>query len=473
MPVIINFLDNSSLIKDLNNIYSIYNRKTYNRVNYIDLNNAHFLNSKIDAWTVLSASFTQFKNTLDTLIQQNITPYTIFYSRRDYVYAEINNGGQKEQLVIHLEQQSKNQVIQSDAQSSDTTALGYSGDIGINGHFITVSATDNLTDISNEINSASAGVTSAVNNLKLRLSENDSGTANQISLQDPNNILQGLGLLTKDTFGNNQIKNPVQSAQDSKLTINGVQYGSATNTIDYNGLKISILQSGSHNLVLNVESDVSDAVNSIKYFVKKFNDFIEQINGHLMPNDALYDDRALKIIRKKINSILNHKFDDVPDYRNQLNDIGISQNTDGIIKFTEVSLDIINTYEKTVEKTIPQAINMTVNDIRSLDQTGITQNDNGTLSINLELLKDSLANHFADVQTMLFNTDTGILPSLKKLSENALNGSSGSTSIMPKTYAGYITNLSSNKYKTTISQYTELDAQLQDQKTISTLLNFI
>jgi flagellar hook-associated protein 2 len=81
------------------------------------------------------------------------------------------------------------QKLGSTPQTSQTAALGVSGQIVINGKAITVAATDTLQTIASTINGAQAGVSASIistatDSYTLVLSSGKSGTANTISLSD-------------------------------------------------------------------------------------------------------------------------------------------------------------------------------------------------------------------------------------------------------------------------------------------------
>jgi flagellar hook-associated protein 2 len=131
--------------------------------------------------------------------------------------------------------------ITSDEFSSTTTALGYSGDILINGNVVTIEATDTWNSIASKINGADAGVTASILSIseghyKMTL-ESDSEGAAGMSVRNggASNILESLTLtgteqLAHDT-GTDAESDTFSSKTDAIGTLLGLtspQIGSIT-----------------------------------------------------------------------------------------------------------------------------------------------------------------------------------------------------------------------------------------------------
>ena len=107
------------------------------------------------------------------------------------------------------------QVLSSTAQTSQTAALGFAGQIIINGKAVTLKAGDNLQNVAAAINGASAGVTASIiqptaGQFYLAIGSNNSGVQGAISLSDTGGgtfLSSTLGVL--DSSGATSLKNPV------------------------------------------------------------------------------------------------------------------------------------------------------------------------------------------------------------------------------------------------------------------------
>ena len=91
--------------------------------------------------------------------------------------------------------------LSSDEISSTDTALGYSGELAINGNVVEVESTDTLSDIKDKINSADAGVRATIlkvsdSSYRLILTREETGST-EIALADVNGgtLLEDLGLV--------------------------------------------------------------------------------------------------------------------------------------------------------------------------------------------------------------------------------------------------------------------------------------
>ena len=121
--------------------------------------------------------------------------------------------------------------IASDSFSSSSTALGVSGDMVINGTTISVAATDTLTGIASEINSANAGVSASVlaisgSEYKLNLQSINSGSST-ISLKDgdASSVLQSLNLVSGSSLLNQSGSNADSDSYSSESTAVGTLLG--------------------------------------------------------------------------------------------------------------------------------------------------------------------------------------------------------------------------------------------------------
>ncbi len=141
------------------------------------------------------------------------------------------------------------QVTVSSGDSAE--ALGYAGDIVINGAVVTIGADDSLTDVRAAINAAGAGVTATIltvseSDHRLMLTSLSSGEANAIDLVDANDsdVLESLGLQT----GSTSIKHAVtdgaagdylSSKTDAVGTVMGLS-APLSGTIKVNGTDVAI-----------------------------------------------------------------------------------------------------------------------------------------------------------------------------------------------------------------------------------------
>ena len=146
------------------------------------------------------------------------------------------------------------QVLSSSAQSSQTTALGFSGQIVVNGKAVTIKAGDNLQNVAADINGAGAGVTASIiqptaGQFYLTIGSNNSGVQGAISLSDTNGdsflsgalgILDSSGVSLKNAIGTTgAVSNTFSDAGTSVGTLLGLT-NPAAGTVVIAGQAINI-----------------------------------------------------------------------------------------------------------------------------------------------------------------------------------------------------------------------------------------
>jgi len=193
----------------------------------------------------------------------------------------------------------------NEAFSSYTSAAGASGTISINGSYnITVSASDTLEEIKNNINSSGAPVTASIINTgtssspqyKLILSASDTGTANSFTASDITNL----------TFAT------TQAAQDAQFTIDGVSVTKSSNTVTdviYDAT-INLETTGSG--AVTFSTDYNSIVDKVKTFVGAYNDVMDYIKEQFTYNQntnekgALFGNATLEMIQEQVRSVMTN-----------------------------------------------------------------------------------------------------------------------------------------------------------------------
>ncbi|MED1722401.1 flagellar filament capping protein FliD [Brevibacillus parabrevis] len=133
---------------------------------------------------------------------------------------------------------------------------------------IPLSATDTMEGVINKINSAKAGVKASFFNNKLVLTSED-GKQFEVKASGSNNL--NMGSVNQSTAGN--------TVTPATFKINGVEYSSATNSISFDGIDITLKQSNSGApVVISTKTDEDAVFEMIKGFVDKYNAVIETIN---------------------------------------------------------------------------------------------------------------------------------------------------------------------------------------------------
>ncbi len=168
------------------------------------------------------------------------------------------------------------------AIGSGTLSIG----VGANSFNLNVSATDTLSNIAANINSASGnpGVTATVvygaGGAQLLLSSSKTGVANGFTISASSDSSAGLGALASQlgTAGSNE-------AQDAKLSLDGIAISSASNSVSgaIDGVTINLAKTGSTQLT--VSQDNSAATKAVQNFVSAYNSYVGTV-GTLSSYDA-------------------------------------------------------------------------------------------------------------------------------------------------------------------------------------------
>ncbi|HUS81431.1 MAG TPA: flagellar filament capping protein FliD [Armatimonadota bacterium] len=173
--------------------------------------------------------------------------------------------GQYQVQVVHLAQ---NHKISSGSVSASDEALGYDGEVLVNGAVISIAASDTLEDIRDAINAAGAGATASILTIsdtdhRLIVRSNSSGADAALQLADASSadILEGLGLVT----GSTSVKTPITDGAASvslsdRLTAVGGLLGLSdppAGTVQINGQDVAI------DLASNSLQDIADAIDAL------------------------------------------------------------------------------------------------------------------------------------------------------------------------------------------------------------------
>jgi flagellar hook-associated protein 2 len=235
------------------------------------------------------------------------------------------------------------QLATAQKRTSDPVASGtavgqgtISVTVGSNTMNVAVSATNTLADIATSINSSSSnpGVTATivngVNGQQLVLSSSKTGVANGFTVSANATSSSGLqALATKlNTAGSNE-------PQDAKLTIDGIDVTSASNSVSgkMDGVTLNLTGTGTN--TLTVAQDNTAATNAIQGFVDAYNSYANTMSS-LSSYDTstgaagvLLGDSTLTSVQRGVASVLSGavKGNSIGTLAN----LGITRNADGTL----------------------------------------------------------------------------------------------------------------------------------------------
>ena len=164
------------------------------------------------------------------------------------------------------------------------------------GDSISISTTNkSYNELVTEINKISGVQASIVENsaggFSLSIKSTETGTANKITI--------GGDASTHFGFTN------VLTAQDMKLTADGVDYSSSSNTVTIDGLKITATKETGDSTI-NIENDTTTLSAQMKNFADKFNELRATIENEIYSADASVDNKGA--LRDMLATIKNELF---------------------------------------------------------------------------------------------------------------------------------------------------------------------
>ncbi|MFC3652665.1 flagellar filament capping protein FliD [Dyella humi] len=365
-------------------------------------NQSNLDNNKIAGLTALQTSLTGLQSALNELTSSNT--YSIFNATLSNTSVGTTStlpDASPGTYNLDVTQLATAQKSVSAAQPSASTIGTGTLNITVGSKTINVSvgATDTLSAIASNINSASgnpgvtATIVSGVNGNQLVLTSTSTGTANAFSVSASSGSSSGVSSLAS------ALNTPSTTATDAKLTIDGIAVTSASNSVSgaLTGVTVNLAATGSSQLTIaQSTTPISTAVND---FVTAYNTYASTVN-QLDSYDSttkvagvLLGDATLSSVQSQISSVLSSK--------------------------------------------------VSGSSLGSLASLGITRNSDGTLALNSTTLANTLASNPSSVQ-QLFTGTNGIGTRLSSLVTN-FNSSSGVLQSRVNSLNNDLTTLSSQQ----------------------------
>jgi flagellar hook-associated protein 2 len=260
------------------------------------------------------------------------------------------------------------------ATGSFSIAVGTNAPVTIN-----VDSTNNtLTGLAQTINAANAGVTASIvtdsSGSRLALISSTSGTAGQISIG-------GTGL-TGVSF------TQASAGTDASLKVDGIPIDSSSNTVKDVLPGVTLNLQGANpgsTITVGVAPDVATATTAIQTFVNNYNAAISSVNAQFSFTGTsgstappLLGDSALQSVQAQMYSAMSYSTSGNGSV-NSLADLGITQNNDGTLTLNAAQLSNALTSNGTAVQNFFQAAG-----------TGFAQQFNTTLSTMTDPTKGSV-----------------------------------------------------------------------------------
>ena len=238
-----------------------------------------------------------------------------------------------------------------------TPAAGFNPKAGSSPVTINIgSGETSLATVRDKINSANAGITATLitdaSGTRLSLRSNDTGAENAFRVAvteavDDNNPATGLSALAYDAAA--AASSPMlrkQAADNSDLTINGIQINTASNTLNdvVDGLTLNLSATTTGPVDVSVTADTTSIKTAITDFVAAFNTLASFIKAQTAYNadsksgGALQGDQSTLSLQNQLRGVINEG-SSASSVWSRLSDIGLAMKVDGTLDTNAGKLD--------------------------------------------------------------------------------------------------------------------------------------
>ena len=285
-------------------------------------------------WQTFQSTMTNFQSAVEKLKNISAANKGTTLSQEGYVSVTATKDAIDLNYAIEVQQVAANQKVLSDSQGDPTVAMGKDATVHINGKELTITNDMSLNDFAKTVNNGNYGVNISVVSGTLIFSSKQTGEANQMTLEN-HAFFQELGLLKSD----GTMKNEIQAAKDAKVTIDGVEVNSASNTITsaISGVTINVLKETTSPVTMAVKQDEQVLKEAVQNFVTTYNKTIGVINTYTAEGAGLQG----KTIVNQAKSMMNRALTNATNSGLMMYEIGIEMDgvaRDGTIKFDESKL---------------------------------------------------------------------------------------------------------------------------------------
>ena len=401
---------------------------------------------QLNEYSSLKGLLQTFATSLQTLTNSfNAIGYAATSSDSSSVLAQVTgNNVAPIPHTLNVTQLAQSESQISSAVSDSSASLGYMDSltmsIGGNSFGVNIAATDSLQNVRDNINNNAAaaqmGVTASIvstsNGNQLILSSNQSGVANALSINDSNGDL-GFTVETQ--------------AQDAQFTFDNQSATSSSNNVTslIDGITFNLLKTTSAPVTIDISpvdpaTQVANVTTAIQGVLNSYNQimsYVDQVQANPATSNGTFP-----MIKLSLQEALNNTLTNAGPYHS-LNDIGIvAQNS------SQQSTTITTTDQNGKEV-----------------QRDIKYTTSGQLQLNtnplLPTLSTALQNNFSAVQSLLTNSQQGLLTAASNLID-PLTGSI--TTSMSENVNTISQNLDMNKQS--ISDEEERLEQIKNQFTV-------
>jgi flagellar hook-associated protein 2 len=265
---------------------------------------------------------------------------------------------------------------------------------------VTLQVGSGSTDITvDSSNNTLNGLATAINNKKLGVAASVINDANgsRLALVSQATGQPGDLTITGNTTGLNFHKSV--AGQNASLTIDGVPFSSATNTVTgaLSGVTLNLVGSAPSTPVqISVGPDTNGATQAVNNFVSAYNTVIKAINTQFSFNSAtntggaLSANSSLRSLQSSLLSDVTYAMSDNNGYQS-LASLGINMANDGTLSVDQTTFNNVLTGNYSSFQNLFQGLSTSFGSHFSADLTSLTSPTTGVLNENLAEIKNQQA----------------------------------------------------------------------------------
>lgn len=301
--------------------YPIQNQKTY-------------YTQEKQQWEKFNSTLKEFQTSLEKLKNISGANKGTTLSQEGYVSVSATKDAMNLNYAIGVQQVATAHKVLSDSQGDPTVALGKDEIVHLNEKELTITSDMSLNDVTKKINEGNYEVHASVISGTLVLTAKQTGKENEIVFEN-HSFFQELGFIKSD----GTVKNEIQEAKDAKLTIDGVEVTSSTNSVSsaISGVTINVLRETTSPVSMTVNQDEKVLKEAVQNFVSSYNKTILAINQYTAEGAVLQG----KSVITQAKSMINRALTNATDSNLMMYQLGIELDgvtRDGTIKFDESKL---------------------------------------------------------------------------------------------------------------------------------------
>lgn len=318
--------------------------------------------TKLSAFGTLESSLTALRDAATKLSDPETFTAVTSSMTGDAVTASTTGDAVAGRYQVEVSQLAQAQSLASAGQANKDANLGMTGTltftVGSGEDFnVAVEDGDTLEDLRDAINAQKGGVTASIVNdggngisdkpYRLVLTSSETGTNSQITIDGDSDALDaafGFNSTAADGLSGTDGMEQKVSAQDAKLTVNGISITSQSNTVEdaLQGVTFNLTSTTENAETLSVSKDTESMTEAVEAFVKAYNSFqstADNLTSYDSESDTagtLLGNSTMRSIESQLRSVLSYS--DSEGTFSMLSDLGIERQLDGTLEIDDDKL---------------------------------------------------------------------------------------------------------------------------------------